>query len=129
MKKMNPSVDDMKIKFYHHLWELKLCSSFVGNLFRFFWGRKYFYPRTSFFPFTEGFIFLFLSVIHQNTGKPTNMKQAHTTSINEIILYKFLFQIYIYIYIYIYIRTIPLVVFYSFWVEYNVYAPFTKISF
>ena len=121
MQKMNPSVDDMKIKFYHHLWELKLCSSFVGILFRFFWGIKYFYPRTSFFPVTESFNFLFLPVIHQNTGKPTNMKQTRTTSINKLILYKFLFQIYT--------RIIPLVVFYSFWVQYNVYAPFTKIWF
>ena len=42
------------------------------------------------------FISLFLSIILQNTWKPTNMKQADETSINKITLYKFLFQIYIY---------------------------------
>ena len=73
------------------------------------------------FPSSHPFISLFLSVILQNTWKPTNMKQADKISINKIRLYKFLFQIYI--------RIIPLAVFYSFWVRYNVYAPFTKIWF
>ena len=73
------------------------------------------------FPSSHPFISLFLSVILQNTWKPTNMKQADKISINKIRLYKFLFQIYI--------RIIPLAVFYYFWVRYNVYAPFTKIWF
>ena len=48
------------------------------------------------FPSSHPFISLFLSVILQNTWKPTNMKQADKISINKITLYKFLFQIYIY---------------------------------
>ena len=122
MQKMNPSVDDIEITLHYHLRELKLCLSFVGILFRFLRGRKYFYTRTFFlFLHPTLLLFLFLSIIHQNTGKPTNMTEADKTSISKIILYKFLFQIYIYT------RLIPLVIFYSFWVRYNVYAPFTKI--
>ena len=64
---------------------LKTTNCFVGILFRFLGGRKYFYHRTFFVslhPDFFGFLFLLLSVI----------------------LDKFHFQIYIYIYIYIYIH-------------------------
>ena len=122
MQKMNPSVDDIKITLYHHLWELKLCLSFIGILFHFLRGWKYFYPRNFFLSLHPTLLlFLVYPGIHQNIGKPTNMKQAEKTSINKITLYKFLFQIYI--------RIIPLAVFSSFWVWYNVCAPFTKIWF
>ena len=103
-KIMNPSDDDTKFTLYHRLWELKLCFSFVGILLRFLRGRKYVYPKTFFTFISLFYYFLFLSVIHQNTGKPTNMKKADKAYINKII-YKFLFQIYI--------RIIPLIVFSS----------------
>ena len=101
----------------------------VKTLFSFCWNsipcltRKKIFLSQNFlsFPSSHPFISLFLSVILQNTWKPTNMKQADKISINKIRLYKFFFQIYI--------RIIPLAVFYSFWVRYNVYAPFTKIWF
>ena len=108
-----------------------IVSSFVWVkiLFIFCWNsilcltRKKIFLSQNFlsFPSPHPFISLFISVILQNTWKPTNMKQVDKISINKITLYKFLFQIYV--------RIIPLAVFYSFWVRYNVYAPFTKIWF
>ena len=92
MQKMNPSVD-IKIILHHHLWELKFCLSFVGILFHFS-QENIFFPEL-FFPFIAPFYFFIFSVLHQNTGKPTNMKQADKTSINKITLYKFIFHIYI----------------------------------
>ena len=95
-----------------------IVSSFVRAkiLFIFCWNsipcikRKKIFLSQNFLscPSPHTFISLFLSIILQNTWKPTNMKQADETSINKITLYKFLFQIYIHI--------IPLTVFYSFWV-------------
>ena len=99
---------------------VKVMFIFCWNSVPFFTSKKIFLSQNFLsFPPPYPFIFLFLAVIHQNTGKPTNMNQADRTSINKIILHKFLSQIYILI--------IPLVVSYSFWVRYNVYAPFTKI--
>ena len=96
-----------------------IVSSFVRAkiLFIFCWNsipcikRKKIFLSQNFLscPSPHTFISLFLSIILQNTWKPTNMKQADETSINKITLYKFLFQIYIHI--------IPLTVFYSFWVR------------
>ena len=113
-------------------WRYKnyIVSSFVRDkiLFIFCWNSAPFFTRKTIFLY-QNFLslrptllfFLFISEIHQNTGKPTNMKQADKVSIKKITLYEFLFQIYI--------RIIPLVVFYSFWVRCYVYAPFTKIWF
>ena len=96
-----------------------IVSSFVRAkiLFIFCWNsvpcikRKKIFLSQNFLscPSPHTFISLFLSIILQNTWKPTNMKQADETFINKITLYKFLFQIYIHI--------IPLTVFYSFWVR------------
>ena len=102
----------------------------VKTLFSFCWNsipcltRKkiLLYQNFSSFSSPHAFISLFHSVtLLQNTWKPTNMKQADKTSIYKITLYKFFFHMYI--------RIRPLVVFFSFRVRYNVYAPFTKIWF
>ena len=64
------SVGDTKTILYRHLRKLKLCLSFVGILFRSDGEENIFIPELFFFPFTPPFNFLFLSVIHQNTGNP-----------------------------------------------------------
>ena len=121
MQKMNLSINDIKLTLYHHFWEF-IMFFFCWNSVPFLRRKKIFLYQNFFsFPSPHLFIFFFLSVIRQITGKPANKKQTDKTSINKIILYKFLFQIYI--------RVVPLVAFYSFWVRYNVYAPFTKTWF
>ena len=62
------SVGDTKTILYCHLRKLKLCLPFVGILFRCDEEENIFIPELFFFLFTPPFNFLFLSVIHQNTG-------------------------------------------------------------
>ena len=123
---LNILVHDVINFLYYRYWTDKqkyfyvyILSSFVRVkiLFMFCWNsipcltRKEIFLSQNFlsFPSPHHFIPLFLSVILQNTWKPTNMKQVDKSSIKKITLYKFLLQIYI--------RITPLVVFYSFWVR------------
>ena len=88
MQKMSPSVDDIKIILYHHLWEIKFCSSFAGILLRFLRGRQYFYTRTSFLfapPFYS--FYLFQKYIKTQENPPTwnklirfLLRKLHNTS-------------------------------------------------
>ena len=110
MQKLNPSVDDIKITLHHYLWELKWCSTLLGFYSVSYEEENFFIPELSLFSFTPPYNFFCFFQQYIKTRKSANMKQGDKTSINKTILYNFVFQIYMCI--------IPLVVFFSFCVQY-----------
>ena len=106
---------------------IKIMFIFCWNSVPFLTRKKIFFSlELSFFPFTLPFIFVLSCFVcfFSNTSKhrKTHQHEPVKTSINKVILYRFIFQIYIYAH-----HTICS--FYSSWVRYNVYAPFTKFWF
>ena len=93
---MNPSVDDIKITLYYHLWELKLCLSFVGILFPFLRGRKYFYHRTfSLFLYPTFLLFYFIQEYIKAQGN-----QPTWNKLRRLLLIKLYYKNFFFKYIY-----------------------------